>query len=134
MILAQRLWKGWFPNVQRAAFVQLGDLAAYDLAKQKLLLYTSLEDNFLCHGCASIIAGLVSTIMSTPSDVLKTRIMSNPGLYKSTTDCLIKTVKNENIFALYKGFFPIWTRMGPKAMVFYLTFEQLRGLLGLNSW
>ena len=114
--------------------MQLGDLAAYDLAKQKILLHTPLKDNFVTHGCASIVAGLVSTIMSTPSDVLKTRIMSNPGLYKSTGDCLVKTVKNEGIFALYKGFFPIWARMGPKAMVFYLTFEQLRRLLGLDSW
>jgi len=128
------MWRGWFPNVQRAALVQLGDLTAYDIAKQKILLHTPLEDNFVSHGCASIVAGLVATIMSTPSDVLKTRIMSNPDAYKSTLDCLVKTVKADGPLALYRGFFPIWARMGPKAMVFYLTFEQLRGLLGLNSW
>ena len=128
------MWRGWFPNVQRAALVQLGDLTAYDIAKQKILLYTPLEDNFLSHGCASIVAGLVATIMSTPSDVLKTRIMSNPDAYKSTLDCLMKTVNNEGFFALYRGFFPIWARMGPKAMVFYLTFEKCRSLMGLSSW
>eukprot|EP01084_Bolivina_argentea_P090095 162396_1 len=86
------MWRGWFPNVQRAALVQLGDLTAYDIAKQKILLHTPLEDNFVAHGAASIMAGLVATIMSTPSDVLKTRIMSNPDAYKSTFDCLRKTV------------------------------------------
>merc|ERR1711994_498400 len=25
------MWRGWFPNVQRAALVQLGDLTAYDI-------------------------------------------------------------------------------------------------------
>jgi len=128
------MWRGWFPNVQRAALVQLGDLTAYDIAKQKLLMHTPLEDNFVAHGCASIAAGLVATIMSTPSDVLKTRIMSNPDAYSSTLDCLVKTVRNDGALALYRGFFPIWARMGPKAMVFYLTFEQLRGALGLASW
>jgi len=128
------LWRGWLPNVQRAALVQLGDLTAYDMAKQKLLLHTRLEDNFVAHGAASIVAGLVATVMSTPSDVLKTRIMSNPDAYSSTTDCLVKTVRNDGVLALYRGFFPIWARMGPKAMIFYLTFEQLRGAMGLSSW
>jgi len=128
------MWRGWLPNVQRAALVQLGDLTAYDISKQKLLHHTSLKDNYVCHGVASIIAGLVSTIMSTPSDVLKTRIMNNPTRYKSTTDCLLQTIKNEGPFALYKGFFPIWARMGPKAMVFYLVFEELRHLVGVKSW
>eukprot|EP00485_Elphidium_margaritaceum_P009632 CAMPEP_0202710660 /NCGR_PEP_ID=MMETSP1385-20130828/22610_1 /ASSEMBLY_ACC=CAM_ASM_000861 /TAXON_ID=933848 /ORGANISM="Elphidium margaritaceum" /LENGTH=96 /DNA_ID=CAMNT_0049370245 /DNA_START=228 /DNA_END=514 /DNA_ORIENTATION=+ len=41
------MWRGWFPNVQRAALVQLGDLTAYDIAKQKILLHTPLEDNFM---------------------------------------------------------------------------------------
>ena len=129
-----QMWKGWFPNVQRAALVQLGDLTAYDMAKQNILKYTAMEDNFIAHGCASIVAGLVATIMSTPSDVLKTRIMSNPDAYKGTLDCLVKTVKNDGALALYRGFFPIWARMGPKAMIFYLTFEQCRSLMGLSSW
>lgn len=128
------MWRGWFPNCQRAALVQLGDLTAYDIAKQKILLYTPLEDNFMAHGAASVVAGLVATVMSTPSDVLKTRIMSDPDAYKSTWDCLVKTVRNDGALALYRGFFPIWARMGPKAMVFYLTFEQLRRALGLSSW
>ena len=61
--------------------------------------------------------------MKTPSDVLKTRIMSNPGLYKNTMDCLMKTVRARGGCV---GF--VWGRMRPKAMVFYLTFEQLRGV------
>jgi len=128
------MWKGWNPNVQRAALVQLGDLTAYDIAKQNLLKHTSLEDNIMCHTAASFMAGLVSTIMSTPSDVLKTRIMTNPTQYNGTWDCLVQTVRAEGVLALYKGFFPIWMRMGPKALVFYLTFEQLRRLIGVSSW
>lgn len=128
------MWKGWFPNVQRAALVQLGDLTAYDVAKQNLLKHTSLQDNVVCHSLASFMAGLVSTIMSTPSDVLKTRIMTNPTKYHGTWDCMMQTIRAEGVLALYKGFFPIWMRMGPKALVFYLTFEQLRKAIGVSSW
>jgi len=50
---------------------------------------------------------------------VKTRVMNQPtnkdgtGLYyKNSLDCLQKTVKNEGFFALYKGFIPIWMRLG----------------------
>ena len=54
------MWRGWAPNCQRAAFVQLGDIAAYDVAKQAILRNTSLKDNFFTHGLASIAAGFVA--------------------------------------------------------------------------
>ena len=43
------LWKGWTPNVQRAALVNLGDITTYEMSKQFLLQYPSLEDNALTH-------------------------------------------------------------------------------------
>ena len=128
------LWRGCLPNCQRAALVQLGDLTAYDMSKQKLLLHTSLADDVYCHALASVCAGFVATCMSTPADVLKTRIMAQPTRYRGSMDCLRQTVSNEGLLALYKGFFPIWARMGPKALVLYLTLEQLRTLAGAKSF
>ena len=46
---ARGLWKGWMPNVQRAAFVNLGDLTTYDTAKHLILNHTSLRDNYFTH-------------------------------------------------------------------------------------
>lgn len=43
------LWKGWAPNVQRAAFVNLGDLTTYDTAKHLILKHTKLKDNYFTH-------------------------------------------------------------------------------------
>lgn len=43
------LWKGWVPNVQRAALVNLGDLTTYDTAKRYILLNTHLEESSLVH-------------------------------------------------------------------------------------
>ena len=49
-------------------------------------------------------AGLVSAILGTPADVIKTRIMNQPldkngkGVYyKGSMDCLLQAIKNEGI-------------------------------------
>lgn len=43
------LWKGWVPNVQRAALVNLGDLTTYDTAKRYILMHSQLKDSSIVH-------------------------------------------------------------------------------------
>lgn len=135
------LWAGWIPNVQRAALVSLGDLTTYDMVKHFLLRNTTLKDSSLCHGLSSICAGLVAATMGTPADVIKTRIMNQTRdkqgrglLYISTYDCLKQAIKREGLLSMYKGFLPTWARMAPWSMTFWLTFEQIRKLTGINSF
>ncbi|XP_012874498.1 PREDICTED: mitochondrial uncoupling protein 4 isoform X1 [Dipodomys ordii] len=112
------LWAGWVPNIQRAALVNMGDLTTYDTVKHYLVLNTSLEENIMTHGLSSLCSGLVASILGTPADVIKSRIMNQPRdrqgkglLYKSSTDCLIQAVQGEGFLSLYKGFLPSWLRM-----------------------
>ncbi|ELT96296.1 hypothetical protein CAPTEDRAFT_151682 [Capitella teleta] len=133
------LWRGWIPNVQRAALVNLGDLTTYDTAKHLILVNTSLPDAPLLHSIASACSGLISAVLSTPADVVKTRIMnqmmsSGPPVYKGSVDCFIKTVRHEGFFALYKGFLPIWARMAPWSLTFWLSYEQIRKAAGTSSF
>lgn len=131
------MWRGWIPNVQRAALVNLGELATYDTAKQTILRNTSLEDNMVTHTLASFCSGIVAATCGTPADVIKSRIMGqNPGAaqYAGVVDCLVQTVKNEGIWALWKGFGPNWARMAPWSLTFWLSYEQLRKSLGLKSF
>jgi solute carrier family 25 uncoupling protein 27 len=85
-------------------------------------------------------AGLTAAIMGTPADVVKTRVMNQPtkngvGIYyKNSFDCLQKTVNNEGFWALYKGFLPIWMRLGPWSLTFWVTFEWIRGVMGVSSF
>ena len=51
------LWRGCWPNVQRAALVNLGDLTTYDYIKGKILTLTTLKDNSLTHCLSSGCAG-----------------------------------------------------------------------------
>ncbi|XP_065198960.1 mitochondrial uncoupling protein 4-like [Sycon ciliatum] len=134
------LWKGWVPNVQRAALVNMGDLTTYDSVKHRLLESTSLQDNAVTHAIASGCSGLVAAVVSTPADVVKTRMMNQPvvdgrgTLYSSSADCLLQTVRQEGFFALYKGFLPIWYRMAPWSLTFWLSYEQVRKMSGVPSF
>ncbi|XP_055600616.1 mitochondrial uncoupling protein 4-like isoform X2 [Uranotaenia lowii] len=135
------LWKGSVPNVQRAALVNLGDLTTYDTVKRFVMKKTGLPDCHLVHIISSICAGLVAATMGTPADVVKTRVMNQPTdlsgkglLYKGSLDCLQQTVGKEGFFALYKGFLPVWIRMAPWSLTFWLSFEQIRSSLGAGGY
>jgi len=134
------LWRGWVPNVQRAALVNLGDLATYDTAKRFLLLKTSLKEGPITHCLSSLQSGFVSSLLSTPADVIKARVMNQPTrdgkglLYSGSVDCIMKTIRQEGFFALYKGFLPTYTRLGPWYMLFWMTYEQVRKMSGTSAF
>ncbi|KAM7484386.1 hypothetical protein LguiA_000395 [Lonicera macranthoides] len=134
------LWKGVFPNVQRAFFVNMGELACYDHAKRLVIKNQIADDNICAHTLASIMSGLAATTLSCPADVVKTRMMnqavSDEGKfkYRNSYDCLVKTVRVEGFRALWKGFFPTWARLGPWQFVFWVSYEKLRKIAGLSSF
>jgi len=121
---------GWQPNVMRAMTVNLGELVAYDSGKQYLLQY--MNDSIVCHGFASLHSGFWSTLLSTPADVLKTRIMADSK--HTMIQCSRDIIKTEGFFSLWKGFFPNWFRLAPWQFVFWVTYEQLRKVNNLDSF
>ncbi|CAH1795245.1 unnamed protein product, partial [Owenia fusiformis] len=136
------LWKGWSPNIQRAFLINAADLATYDTSKQLLVQYTRLtSDNTFTHFISSALSGITSALAAAPSDVLKTRIMNQPTdkngrglLYKSSLDCLLKTVRNEGFLALYKGFLPSYARLAPWYLIFWTTYEKVRYFAGATAF
>lgn len=134
------LWRGVFPNVQRAFLVNMGELACYDQAKHFIIGHRICDDNIYAHTLASIMSGLSATTFSCPADVVKTRMMNQVSVqetrlqYRNSYDCLLKTVKHEGIMALWKGFFPTWARLGPWQFVFWVSYEKFRRIAGLSSF
>ncbi|XP_048481780.1 mitochondrial uncoupling protein 4 isoform X1 [Plutella xylostella] len=130
-------WRGAVPNVCRAALVNVGDLAAYDYTKRFLIEKQGFKDNIPLHFISAFTAGLVAAVVGNPADVMKTRLMNQPLgpdgkglLYKGMFDCFRQSVVNEGPLALYKGFFPLWLRMGPWALVNWLAFENIMIFIG----
>ncbi|KAF4795356.1 Brain carrier protein 1 [Turdus rufiventris] len=113
------LWRGVVPTAQRAAIVVGVELPVYDITKKHLILSGLMGDTIFAHFVSSFTCGLAGAIASNPVDVVRTRMMNQRAivgsteLYKGTLDGLVKTWKSEGFFALYKGFWPNWLRLGP---------------------
>ncbi|VDN51486.1 unnamed protein product [Dracunculus medinensis] len=139
------LWTGWIPNCQRAALLNMADLATYDRSK-RWFLSKGMGDNMLTHACCSSLSGLAAAVVSNPADVIKTRIMdqltrdtitcsmSQRNSYKGSIDCLIKIIQREGFFTLYKGFIPTYMRMAPWSLTFWVSYEEIRYLMGAESF
>eukprot|EP00729_Bicosta_minor_P019869 gene19869-30422_t len=108
---AKGFYRGWQPNVTRAAIVNIGELATYDEAKRAIKTATEWEEGVVLHTSSALCSGFVAALLSTPADVCKSRVMS--GMYPTMVSCLVGTVKNEGVAALWKGFGPNWLRLGP---------------------
>ncbi|XP_015769868.1 PREDICTED: mitochondrial uncoupling protein 4-like [Acropora digitifera] len=81
-------------------------------------------------GCS----GLIAATISTPADVVKTRIMNNPKVYRGSLDCFMSAVHEEGFISLYKGWLPTWTRMAPWSLTFWLVYERIRSVTGVAGF
>uniref|UniRef100_A0A8B9EE66 Solute carrier family 25 member 30 n=1 Tax=Anser cygnoides TaxID=8845 RepID=A0A8B9EE66_ANSCY len=114
------LFHGVSLTAQRAAIVVGVELPVYDLTKKHLIMSGYMGDTVYTHFLSSFTCGLAGALASNPVDVVRTRMMNERSQqngahsnYKGTLDCLLQTWKNEGFFALYKGFWPNWLRLGP---------------------
>ncbi|ETN82370.1 hypothetical protein RB195_013844 [Necator americanus] len=144
------LWLGWIPNCQRAALLNMADIATYDFVKHKLLRDFNFLDNWVTHAVSSACAGLSAAIVSLPSDVVKTRMMdqirheldaklvhtknTHLQLYKGCIDCFVKIVRHEGFLSLYRGFLPSYIRMAPWSLTFWVSYEEIRKFVGAPSF
>lgn len=126
------LWRGVGPTVKRAAITTGTQIPSYDHLKHILMNYGIMSEGLRLHMVSSMGAGLAVALVSSPVDVVKTRIMNqkvvcnNGTLYSGAIECLIKTWKTEGFLGLYKGFVPNWLRAGPQTMITFCIYEQLR--------
>ncbi|CAI9596048.1 unnamed protein product [Staurois parvus] len=124
------LWRGCVPTMARAVVVNAAQLASYSQSKQFLLDSGYFRDDILCHFCASMISGLVTTAASMPVDIAKTRIQNMRMIdgkpeYRNGLDVLMKVVRYEGFFSLWKGFTPYYARLGPHTVLTFIFLEQM---------
>uniref|UniRef100_A0A7C9A4Q9 Mitochondrial carrier protein n=2 Tax=Opuntia streptacantha TaxID=393608 RepID=A0A7C9A4Q9_OPUST len=132
------LWKGVGPAMARAACLTASQLTTYDESKRVLTTRTPLEEGFSLHLISSTVAGGVSTLITAPMDMVKTRLMlqresSSYKNYRNGFHCAYKVMATEGPRALYKGGFTIFARLGPQTMITFVLCEKLRQLSGLHA-
>jgi len=105
-------FRGVWPNSLRAAAMTASQLASYDAFKALLLRYTPLGDTLTTHFSASFLAGVAAATVTSPIDVVKTRVMSSSG--KQSVVALLRDITAaEGLAWMFKGWVPSFLRLGP---------------------
>ncbi len=120
------LYRGWGPTATRAALVAAAELATYDEFKARLLDWGLEGGASTTHLAASGLAGLVAAAVSSPADVVKSRVMADPARYPGFASALTTTLREEGPSALYRGFVPNAVRIVPHVCIGFVVLERLR--------
>jgi hypothetical protein len=83
------------------------------------------------HACTGAITGVVTTTVTNPADVLKTRMFA--GASGGVVQACSKLIAEEGASALFKGWMANYVRLGPQTMIIFLVSEQLRKAFGLSA-
>lgn len=126
------LWKGYQTNIFRLSVVNCTEIVVYDIIKSYVLYKKLMQDSVPLHLMSAVGAGIVSCMVTSPIDVVKTRyINSAPGTYRSPVHCALDVVRNNGPTAFYKGVVPSM-RFSSWAVVFFLSYEQIKRATGAN--
>ncbi|KAI3420792.1 hypothetical protein GPALN_014413 [Globodera pallida] len=74
----------------------------------------------------SISSKCLSTGITFPYQVLRTRLQDPFTNYASTWDCLVRTLKREGLLGLYKGVLAGTIKQLPYSVITYIVYEQTR--------
>jgi hypothetical protein len=95
------------------------------------------QDGLPLHISTATIAGYVSTVASSPFDVVKSRVMGQPldaagkgTRYSGMVDCFVKVIGTEGPMALYNGFWANFGRVVPRVTIVFIVMEQLKANFG----
>lgn len=108
----QSWFRGWLPNSGRAALATTAQLASYDATKAWLMKRLAVEDSLGMQLSASFVAGLTAATVTSPLDVVKTRLMSANGR-RGTLQLLKDTTAKEGARWMFRGWVPSFMRQAP---------------------
>lgn len=70
------LFRGVGPTMQRAALLNAAQIPSYDHTKYTLISSGLMHEGISCHLVSSMTAGLVTAVVMSPIDLIKTRLVS----------------------------------------------------------
>lgn len=128
------LWNGTPAAIIRASLFSASQLATYDHTKHLLTKHTSLHGGTRLNFGAAMIAGLVTTTISTPADFIKSVMMNSTASRKPSIGAIIvSVVKRDGGATFFRGWFANYARLGPHTVITMLTLEKLRKLIGWDT-
>ena len=133
------LWRGLMPSMSRSILLTVSQIGPYKFAKHNINYYlfgnnNNMDDSVLLHLMSSLYAGLVSTTVTSPFDVIKTRIMASDNNMVSLYGSLTHMIKNEGIIALFRGWIANYVRLGPQTTFIFMSYEQFCKLFNVGGF
>ncbi|CAI9100163.1 OLC1v1037103C1 [Oldenlandia corymbosa var. corymbosa] len=122
------LFRGNMVNVIRVAPSKAIELFAYDTVKKQLTPKPGEQPilPFPASPIAGAMAGISSTLVTYPLELLKTRLTVQRGVYKNFLDAFVRIVKEEGPAELYRGLTPSLIGVIPYAATNYFAYDSLR--------
>lgn len=127
-----KLWSGSFPNIARAAVLNMFLIGPFEEIKQKLS--GRIHNYKIKSAISSLIACIIGGFACLPFDNVKTKLQkmvhnadgSHP--YNGMIDCFIKTIKNEGPLRLWVGLSVLYLRLGPHVVIVFFLNDFFRHL------
>ncbi|XP_045474233.1 solute carrier family 25 member 35-like [Harmonia axyridis] len=129
------LFKGATASLPRA-FIGTSQLTSFAIARENFNKFDALKEAPLATTLlASSIAGIVLSLAMTPFDAVLTKLYKqaiNPKpsavAYNGFLDCLRKTYSREGLRPFYRGWGPLYMKLGPHTILCLLFWEQLKDI------
>lgn len=125
------LWNGTPAAIVRASLFSASQLATYDHTKVMLRRHIGLENGIQLNFGAAMIAGLVTTTISTPADFVKSIMMNSSK--EGPVTIVTQIIARDGGRSFFRGWFANYARLGPHTVITMLTLENLRKLVGWKS-
>lgn len=128
------LWKGAMPGLVRSSILTAAQCATYDEVKCAVIRETGWTDATpATHLLSSMIAGLVTTTITNPIDVIKTHMFMGGRTYSGPMACAADVLRQDGMAGFMKGWSASYARLGPHTVIMFMVAEKLRKATGLQS-
>ena len=118
----------------RAAILTASQCVTYDEAKSHVkAVFGWGGDEFRTHLLASMLGGLVTTTVTSPVDVIKTKMFVAGRQGSGPLSTFAHLVRTEGYAALFKGWSANYSRLGPQTSITFVVAEQLRHHMGMTT-
>lgn len=128
------LYKGWGALAARDLPFDAIQFPIYEFMKGTLKKNFNRELYPWETSACGFLAGGFTAAVTTPLDVIKTRIMTNPAAYNNMVDCFAKIVSKEGVKALYAGVVPRVVMISTGGAIFFGALESARTVIRVNKW
>jgi len=128
------LWTGLGPAIVRNSIINATELASYEQSKEFFVAAGGMREGLPLHVAAATAAGFCATLIGSPVDVVKTRVMAARRAAEGAgapaavgaLECVAGMLRSEGVGAFYRGVTPAFFRLTGWSIVMFTTFEQFK--------